>query len=154
MVMFFLTGIVNAAIDLGILNFLVFVVKVDLIPANLVAVSVALVVSYIDNSYFVFKNNELRNLRLIGMYLGVTIVGLYGIETVILYGLTHFWLFPGHLAFWAVTKLGLNHLLTRHFVQANAAKLIAAFVSAIWNFFIYKHFVFKTTDELEPNLTI
>lgn len=154
LVMFFLTGVVNTLVDLGLLNLLVFVAKLPLILANLVAVSGALIVSYIDNSYFVFENNELRNWRLIGMYLGVTIVGLYGIETAVLYSLSHFWLFPGHFAFWIVKKIGLGHLLSQHFVQTNTAKLVAALIAAIWNFIIYKRFVFKKSLETTPNLTI
>ena len=125
---FGLVGILNTAIDFGILNLLIATTGVTsgvgIILINATSFSTAVVNSYFWNKDWVFTGGKKANFI---TFLVVTLVGL-SINTAIVYILT---------TFVSPVLVGSDRL------WANFAKVLATVLSLIWNFSGYKLIVFK-----------
>lgn len=124
---FALVGVLNTAIDFGILNFLILITGITsglgIIFINAASFSMALVNSYFWNRGWVFAANRGSFLT----FIAVTLVGL-SINTGIVYGLTTY-----------VPPV----LVDSKTLWANLAKVLATILSLIWNFAGYRLIVFK-----------
>lgn len=142
---FGLVGIINTLLDILVLNLGIFVLRLPVVPANVLSVSVALVFSYTANSRWVFGGSRQLNPKAAFRFVVVTLVGLYGLQTLIVYLLTQQWLAPARI----VQGFGLGQYFSTVFIVANTAKLLATLITAVWNFVLYKRYVF-TSDEATP----
>ena len=131
---FAIVGGANTALDFAILFFLVFL-GLDKIAANFISTSIAFVFSFFVNKSFTFKattetgkKKQLQQLQQLGIFLGISIVALWVIQPLIIAGVTA-----------ALLPLGVAAP-----VALFVAKIIATIGSMIWNFILYKRFVFKT----------
>lgn len=125
---FALVGVLNTAIDFGILNFLILGTGITggtgIILINAASFSTALINSYFWNKEWVFAGSKRANFKSFAI---VTLIGL-GINTGIVFILTTF--FP-------------PIFVTSETLWANLAKVMATGVSLVWNFAGYKLIVFK-----------
>ncbi|HSX19147.1 MAG TPA: GtrA family protein [Candidatus Saccharimonadales bacterium] len=121
-------GVLNTAIDFGILNFLIGYTHITsgtgIIVINAISFTVALINSYFWNKNWVFAGKTKANFVTFAV---VTVIGLL-INTGVVYGLTTY-----------VAPI----IVSTHTLWANVAKLLATGLSLVWNFSGYKVIVFK-----------
>jgi len=121
-------GVLNTAIDFGILNLLIFVTGItsglSIIPLNAVSFSLAIINSFFWNEKWVFKAKKEANFI---TFVAVTLIGL-AINSGIVYVISTFVppVFVDSQKLWT-----------------NLAKVLATGVSLIWNFMGYRLVVFK-----------
>lgn len=138
---FGITGILNTAIDFTILNLCIFLLGLPVVPANIISVTIALLFSFTLNSRWVFSGHKASRLRQFGLFAVITLIGLYGFQTAIIHLFTTQLLWPAQQIIAILTVFGLK--LPDDFVIANTAKILATFCTMVWNFVMYKKFVFK-----------
>jgi putative flippase GtrA len=126
---FALVGVLNTAIDFGILNALIFTTGITsgigIIPLNVASFSTAIVNSYFWNKKWVFGASKGSFV----VFVVVTLIGL-GINTGVVFALTTF-----------VPPV----FVTSETLWANLAKVLATALSLIWNFAGYRLIVFKAS---------
>lgn len=121
---FGVVGLLNTLADIGILNFLVWVVGTPLIFANLIATTVAMILSFFLNKNTVFHNHE-KSRRQIVLFVFVTAIGLWVIQTAALVGM------------YAVLEALPEE------VRLNIAKVAGIACSMTWNYIWYSRVVFR-----------
>lgn len=119
---FAVVGVANTALDFA-LFLLLFNMGVNKIGANYVSTSVAFIFSFFVNKSFTFKNKGGNVKKQFAIFIAVTIVALWVIQPLIIWGIT--------------AVIGTNNL-TLIF-----AKLVATVASLVWNYVMYSRFVFK-----------
>lgn len=128
---FGLVGIANTALDFGVL-FVLVGFGLDKIPANYISTSIAFVFSFFVNKSFTFKTKGGNVLKQFLLFLGITMVGLWIIQPLVIIGVS------GLLA-----GTGWNEA-----INLFIAKLIATVASLIWNYIFYSRLVFKKKEEV------
>lgn len=130
-------GVLNTAVDFGILNFLINVTGVtsgaEIILINAVSFTTALVNSYFWNKSWVFDKAKKSNFL---TFIVITLIGL-SINTGVVYGLTTY-----------ISPI----IVTSSTLWANLAKVLATCLSLVWNFAGYKLIVFKTTPSAKESV--
>ena len=125
---FALVGVLNTAIDFGILNLLIlitgFTAGAGIGIINIPSFTLAILNSYIWNRKWVFENAKQGNFF---VFVAVTVIGLLINTTVVVVVTT-----------WIPPLFGLSPTL-----WANVAKVFATGFSMVWNFTGYKLVVFK-----------
>lgn len=127
---FGIVGVANTALDFAIL-FLLVAVGLDKIPANFVSTGVAFIFSFFVNKSFTFKSKGGNVKKQFLIFLGITIVGLWIIQPLIIGSLS-------------------NLLAGTHWASGIIlfiAKIIATVASLVWNYILYSRFVFKKVEE-------
>ena len=127
---FGIVGGANTAIDFGILFSLVNFLKFPIIYSNIVSTSVALIFSFFANKKFTFKYKDQNTKKQIITFFGITLVGLWIIQPIII-------TLVGALLFYF--SFDKNIVL---FI----GKIIATCITLIWNYLLYRKFVFKQQD--------
>ena len=130
---FCVVGVLNTAIDFGVLNLLMYFFGIfkgpEIVIFNIAAFTFASINSYAFNKFWTFKDKAVevkKTSKQFFQYMAVSIVGIT-INTAIVYFITTIPpLFELSPALWA-----------------NVAKLAATAISLMWNFIGYKFFVFK-----------
>lgn len=140
---FAVVGLFNTAFDFGILNTLVFVFGLSSIAANIVSSTIAASASFFLNHSFVFKSGGQKTVRNFVVFLAITMLGLYGLQNLIIFTLTHYLTAPSGWCYDLLNWIS-EGTFSREFVQLNFAKGVATIASLIWNYFMYARFVFKT----------
>ncbi|MFA4999486.1 MAG: GtrA family protein [Parcubacteria group bacterium] len=128
---FAVVGLLNTAIDFGVLNLLIFVTGVregiTIFFLNGISFAIATANSYLWNKYWTFRDRESVRVFQIGQFLVISAIG-------------------------AVLNSGIVYLISTFVsplfnlspaVWVNMAKILATGVSFIWNFAGYKFVVFK-----------
>ena len=123
---FGLVGGANTAIDFGILFGLVFL-GVDKLVANFFSTGVAFVFSFFVNKSFTFKSIGGNTKKQFGLFLVITLFGLWVIQPIIISGTT-----------WVLDETSLNSG-----VVLLVGKLLATVATLIWNYVLYSRFVFR-----------
>lgn len=128
---FAVVGVMNTAIDFGVLNILIFATGVRggaaLALLNSISFAVATTNSYLWNKFWTFRDKNSAKAVEIGQFLAVSIVGL-GINSGVVYLVSTF----------VDPMFGLAPAM-----WVNVAKVLATGFSLIWNFIGYKFIVFK-----------
>ena len=121
-------GVLNTAIDFGILNFLISITQITsgtgIIFINATSFTTALINSYFWNKGWVFLGSKKSNFITFAV---ITLIGL-SINTGVVYALTTY------------VPPVIVHSQT---LWANVAKLLATGLSLVWNFVGYRLIVFK-----------
>ena len=122
---FVAVGLANTAIDFGIL-FTLTHAGMNIIVANYISTSLALVFSFFANKHFTFRVGNRNAKREFTRFLTVTLIGLWLLQPLVI---------------WFAS--GLLRLLPNANIIQLIAKIAATIVSMIWNYVGYKQFVFK-----------
>lgn len=122
---FVAVGLANTTIDFGILFTLTYA-GMNVIAANYISTSLALVFSFFANKHFTFRSVGSDSKREFIKFLIVTLIGLWVLQPLVL---------------WAAG--GLLHSLSNTTIIQLIAKIAATIVSMVWNYVGYKRFVFK-----------
>ena len=151
---FLSVGIFNTLFDLSILNVLVFFVHLPALVANLISASTSMSVSYFLNHHIVFRHTESHSFKKFAHFFAVTGIGILGIQTLVIYLVTHF-VGPHDTSLTHTLRhLGFRHI-TGRVVDLNVAKLLAVLTAMTWNFMIYHFVIFKKADgELDEDVLL
>lgn len=126
---FGVVGVANTVIDFGVLNYLSAVQHVfsglALIPLNIISFTAAVLNSYFWNKHWTFKVKEGKAGKQFIEFIIVSIIAIF-INSGAVYLIT------------LIPPVGVSEQ-----VWLNVSKLIATFLSLVWNFVGYKFVVFK-----------
>ena len=123
---FGIVGIANTALDFVIL-FILVALGVDKIVANYISTGSSFIFSFFVNKKFTFKSTTGNAKKQFGLFIIVTIIGLWVIQPIIIAGISNALAGSG----WAEG------------VMLFIAKIIATVASLIWNYLFYSRLVFK-----------
>ena len=127
---FAIVGGFNTALDF-VLLFLFVNLGFDKIIANYFSTSISLIFSFFANKSFTFKDKTGNAKKQFGLFLLVTLAGLWVLQPIII------WL----------STTALEQYITNESVLLFVAKLIATVGSLIWNYLLYSRLVFKKADK-------
>lgn len=119
-------GVVNTALDFGLL----FIFKTLGIPiemANMMSTGVAFIFSFFANKKYTFKTTDTNVVREMVLFVIVTLIGLWVIQTTII----------------MMTHDPLTAVLHNSDVALLFSKLLATLASLTWNYILYNKLVFK-----------
>jgi putative flippase GtrA len=141
-------GVLNTLLDFTILNVLVKIFNITsvnkrgVILASIVSGSVVSFVSFYLNKKYVFKAGGSRKQQYFKL-LAVTLFGIYVIQAGIISltlshvgGLVEF----GHSI---LIHIGLGNIFSLDFLKVNIAKVFGTVGIMIWNYTLYRKFVFR-----------
>lgn len=141
-VRFLVVGSFNTALDFILLNCFVVLFHLPVLGANILSVTVGIIISYILNHHFVFRSDEKLSFK---KFLSFFVVS--GFSSLILQS----------LVIWSVEQvtgsqfgrslLLLNYLNQHPQIELNVAKAAAVGVGMVWNFIAYKYVIFKKSTE-------
>jgi putative flippase GtrA len=127
---FGIVGIANTALDF-ILLFLFVSLGLDKILANYISTAIAFIFSFFVNKSFTFKSKGGNVPKQFLVFVGVTIIGLWVIQPLVILGVS---------ALLAGTGWNESVILF-------SAKIVATVASMIWNYLFYSRLVFKKSKE-------
>lgn len=137
---FALVGAMNTLVDFGIFNTLIFTAHLPIIAANLTSTFAAMCLSLALNKYFVFQDKEPLTGKKFVLFIGITLVSIWLIQSCVIALLNGAFGVPLHAAAQTLHELtGFNE----KFFADNIAKVFATFASLVWNYYFYKRLVFK-----------
>lgn len=142
---FAMVGIFNTGFDFAILNTLVFVFGAPRIIANIISGSAAALLSFLLNRSFVFKSAGQKSARQFIVFLIITLVGLYGLQNLIIYTLANHLTTPSDWCFDLLNWLKAG-TFSQDFVRLNFAKVVATLASLTWNYVLYGRYVFRSSS--------
>lgn len=119
-------GILNTALDFGLL-FLLTHLGMNVIAANFISTGTAFVFSFFANRSYTFKAHGGALHRQIGLFLVVTLFGLWVLQPLIIIGVRPLFTHSG-LSSGIILLIG---------------KLLASVVTLTWNYLLYSSVVFK-----------
>lgn len=120
---FALVGGFNTALDFGLLFLLVWL-GLPKIGANYISTGIAFIFSFFMNRSFTFKSEGEAKKQFIP-FMVVTMIGIWVLQPIVLLFIT-----------------SIDSLFNES-INLFIAKLLATLVSLVWNFLMYKKFVFK-----------
>jgi len=139
---FVIVGVVNTVVDLVFFNIFRRSKKISATLASYISSSIAMVNSYILNRYWTFGNSSNGSgFELIKFFFS-TIIGIYIIHNGIVWLLTNKIMWPSKLVLRLVRLIKPLNIFSNSFVTDNFAKFCAILFSLVWNFILYKFWVF------------
>ncbi len=129
---FTLIGVLNTAIDFGLL-LLLGSVGVHRVLANTLSTGVAFIFSFVMNRKYTFRSTSPNVAREITLFILITLFGLWGIQNFII------WLLSPVITDWFGVSSEAATLV---------AKLIATVASLIWNYVMYDRVVFRSQKQV------
>lgn len=144
---FALVGVFNTIFDFTVFNILLFGFdladsKKAVIVANTISATLAALVSFILNRSFVFRSHDTPHHYALYFVL-ITLSGLYLIQNLIIWVVLHSFSGVAQTVQDGLAAIGITSI-SAEFILVNTAKAIGTLGSMIWNYNMYKHFVFKT----------
>lgn len=132
---FCVVGLINTSLDVG-LYLLLHGYGLPLFLANLLSTSAALAVSFMLNRRFTFNSSRSRSQAALP-FLTVTLTGLWVLQPIIIFSVIS-------VSNLSLFKDTLSLIVANYDMwQSLAGKLIATPATVMWNFILYKRFVFK-----------
>ena|SRR5690349_7165272 len=129
---FILVGICNTTIDFAIL-FTLKSMGLPIVPANIISTTAAFCFSFFANRKYTFKDSGGNIKKQLPLFIVVTLAGLWGVQTGIIYLITHLF-----------AESPINDEVILLF-----AKIVATAASLVWNYTFYSRVVFKSQEEHE-----
>ncbi|RII42735.1 GtrA family protein [Galactobacter valiniphilus] len=123
---FLAIGALNTAIDIVLFLILGSFIGLPMLAANSISTSAGMVTSFLLNRKHTFGSGGRVSLKEVTAFFGVTAVGLWILQPLVIAGVTQ--LMPES---WEPPVVALG------------AKLVATVVSLLWNYYLYKYVVFK-----------
>lgn len=154
---FGLVGIMNTVVDIVVLNVLavtvlpkslviaqftingILVTITGLMVAGAISGTLAMVNSLIFNARFTFRTRHVSTRHIVYFFL-ITMFGLYVIRPIILKVFTDIWVWPADITYRVTSAVGLP--FSRDFDERNLALFAAIAVVLVYNYLMYKKFVF------------
>ena len=130
---FLIVGGINTMIDYSILFSLVNFVKIPIFYSNIISTGIALCFSFMLNKKFTFKDESVTGKTMVAKFLAITLIGLWIIRPIII------------MVVDVLASLSSLHSVTNSNLVLLIGLVIATSVTLIWNYFLYKKFVFKNT---------
>lgn len=141
---FAFVGVINTLIDLVIFNLLRRFTKLRAVSASYISSTVAMINSYVLNKYWTFSSNGgSGQFSEATKFFFSTIIGMYVIHNGLVWLLTEKFTWPVKFAYAIIKKLPVLNKLSEKFVHDNVAKMVGIAGSLVWNFLLYKFWVFK-----------
>ncbi|MCA9349727.1 GtrA family protein [Candidatus Saccharibacteria bacterium] len=137
-VKFGIVGASNTIIDFGFYNLILHFTDLGVNQAALISGTIALVNSLILNSKVTFKSKIDRSISI--KFIGATLIGLFIVRNFTLWILVHTSLIRD-LANWFVNLINLQ--INLDWLVNNTNLAIATVALMVWNFVIYKYYVYK-----------
>ena len=128
----------NTGLDFLLLNMFVFLLGAIPLVANVISVSIGISISYLLNHYFVFSSEEKVSLRKFFMFFVVTGFSSLFIQSAIIIMFEAFFQTEFSRSLFIIKDIAQNE-----FIELNIAKVTAVLIGMVWNFMLYKHFIFK-----------
>lgn len=155
---FMTVGVTNTVADFVLLNVLLMATGVTVaqktatVMLNVFSASCIAVLSFFLNKKFVFnhESSEKMHHKLV-LFVAITLSGLFIVQGVIFALLLTRIQAPSGVISRLCDRAGL-HFVTTSFVQTNVTKVLATIASMLWNYFLYKKFVFKELSVEEGTL--
>ncbi|HEU5187796.1 MAG TPA: GtrA family protein, partial [Candidatus Saccharimonadales bacterium] len=135
-------GVINTGIDFLLLNLLVTFMALPLYSANLISAFTAMCISFVLNKTFVFHEKGQASARGFFTFIGVTLLSIWGVQTVVIFILTQQFPQPLFTIADVVQQNGLAGSFSLEFIRNNLAKFVATLASLVWNYVFYKYIVF------------
>lgn len=138
-------GVINTIIDVVLFNLIRKFTKTKTILASYISSTIGMINSYVMNKYWTFESTQ-SGLSAAGeaaKFFGSTIIGVYVIHNGLVWLLSEKIKWPYKLVYSITKKLPILKKLSEKFVCDNTAKLFGIAGSLIWNFLLYKFWVFK-----------
>lgn len=123
---FLIVGGTNTAIDFSILFFFASVIGLPRVPSNFISTSIALMFSFYANKNFTFKTDS-SSKKHFALFLLITLFGLWIIQPPII----------------EASNIFMEQYINNQNINLFIGKSIATIVTLIWNFVLYKKFVFN-----------
>lgn len=130
---FTLVGIVNTIIDFGIYGIMVFLGTPHAL-ANYPGATIALVFSFFANKQYTFNDNQEKNARQIGLFLLITLLGAWVVQPLVISSVAEF-----------IKIIDVDII---DIYAAAYEKICAAAVSMVWNYYLYKRYVFRNNRQI------
>lgn len=147
---FAIVGALNTLLDILLFTAIVKITNVGptglgVAAANSISISCVMMVSFFLNKKFVFRASHVNHHRRV-LFFVITIIGMYGINNTVLQLIAHH---NSAFVLWFDNVLALVGLgfFRPEFLTLITAKIGATAASMIWNYFMYRQFVF--CDETE-----
>jgi putative flippase GtrA len=125
---FAIVGGLNTAIDFVVL-FVLVALGLPTIASNILSTSTALVFSFFANKTFTFKDGNKSTKKQFGVFLAITLFGLWILQPIVIEG----------------TAFLISEFITNSYIVLFIGKILATCVTLVWNYLLYKKFVFKKT---------
>lgn len=139
---FAIVGVINTLVDLLFFNVFRRFKRISATVASYMSSTIAMVNSYFLNRYWTFSASSNGSGTEIIKFIMSTVVGIYVIHNGIVWLLTNKLPWPGKLALKITRLIKPLNFMSDSFITDNFAKLTAIIFSLIWNFILYKFWVF------------
>jgi len=136
-------GLINTLVDIGFFNLFRRIKGFTATTASYASTTIAMIGSYFLNRNWTFANQGDPLMGAIKFF-ATTILGIYVIHNGIVYLLTKKIMWPGKLALKIVRVFPFLKKLSDSFVTDNFAKVCAIAITLVYNFIVYKFFVFAS----------
>lgn len=128
---FAIVGVANTVIDFGVL-FLLKILGLPEIPANIISTSTALCFSFFASKKYTFRAAGNDIVREMVLFIIISLFGAWVIQSLIILGAQPL-----------LERTGLHSLIALF-----VAKVAAVGVGLVWNYVMYSRFVFKNKETL------
>lgn len=139
---FAIVGVINTLVDVLFFNIFRRFKRFSAVTASYISSTIAMINSYVLNKYWTFNNTGQTGTFEIVKFFFSTIIGIYVIHNGIVWLLTTKILWPGKLVVKIVRIFPFLKFMSDSFIKDNFAKVFAIVFSMIWNFILYKFWVF------------
>ncbi len=140
---FAVIGGISTVIDFGVL-FVLVGIGFQPIPSNFVSTFLASIFNFFAHKSFTYKDETKTSARHIISYIIVTIGALWLLQPIVLYLndiMFKNWGMASNISNWFVELFG--HLFTNAQFNLFIGKCLATGAAMVWNFILYKKFVYK-----------
>lgn len=142
---FAIVGFINTLIDMFGFNLLRKFTKLKAISSSYISSTIAMVNSYALNKYWTFGSSQ-SGVSAAGeaaKFFGSTVIGIYVIHNGLVWILSEKFTVLSKIAYSITKKLPVLNKLSEKFVYDNVAKVAGIAGSLVWNFLLYKFWVFN-----------
>ncbi|MEI6237810.1 MAG: GtrA family protein [Candidatus Saccharibacteria bacterium] len=130
---FLAVGGINTAIDFIVLFSLFNLLGWPVFFSNIISTTVALVFSFYANKTFTFNDKSTNIKAKAASFVAITIFGLWILQPIII----------------AITKSILGEFVLNDNIILAIGKIAATCVTLVWNYLMYRRFVFKSEPEIK-----
>lgn len=157
---FAVVGVCNTLLDFMILNTLMILAHATverhalIVGLNIVSASTTVIISFFLNRKFVFNNGDSSRLHhKLMIFMVITLTGLFVVQGAVFALLLTRLEVPARFVSATIEQLGFD-FATPSFIQANTTKALATVATMLWNYVLYKRFVFKELEIEEESLEV
>lgn len=142
---FAVVGVINTLVDLLGFNVLRKFTKLKAVVASYISSTVAMINSYVLNKYWTFQSQQSGSgaATEAAKFFFSTIIGVYVIHNGLVWIFSEKFTLFSKIAYAITSKLPILNKLSQRFVYDNVAKVAGIGGSLVWNFILYKFWVFR-----------